>query len=79
MTACKSIDMMRSLITITTVNQFMITDYTELLHLVDLAAGQSGVLKDGCIKKKKEAVPRIILKKLKTMTPWLFASFVKRL
>ena len=80
MTACKSIDMMRSLIsTIMTVNQFMITDYTELLHLVDLAAGQSGVLKDGCIKKKKEAMPRIILKKLKTMTPWLFASFVKRL
>ena len=37
-----------------TVNQFMITDYTELLQLVDLAAGQSGVVKDGCIKKKKK-------------------------
>ena len=57
MTACKSIDMIRSLIpTIMTVNQFMITDYTELLQLVelDLAAGQSGVVKDGCIKKKKK-------------------------
>ena len=53
MTACKSIDMIRSLIsTIMTVNQFMITDYTELLQLVDLAAGQSGVVKMAASKRK---------------------------
>ena len=64
------------------VNQFMITDYSELLQLVDLAAGQSGVVSERWLHQKenqKEAVPRIILKKLKKMTPWLLASFVKRL
>ena len=36
-----------------TVNLFMITDYTELLQLVDLAAGQSGVVKMAASKRKR--------------------------
>ena len=61
-----------------TVNQFMITDYTELLQLVDLAVGQSGVVKDGCIKKKKKLCLNYF-EKVENDDSWLFASFVKRL
>ena len=54
-----------------TVNQFMITDYTELLQLVDLAGCSCWPVWSGerwLHQKEKEAVPGIMLKKLKMMT-----------
>ena len=60
-----------------TVNQFMITDYTELLQLVDLAAGQSGVLKDGSVHQKEFASRRVLVADRKPFLIGFMIPFVE--